>query len=285
MLEVPVKPEAPVKPLNPRWLLTQLKERGLPLRTLEEIEIALNKLDHADREKLRAAVSKLTRGSESAAEMQWIADWVGNVPRAADEPMRPSHEFRAKAKPSAPEGRTPASAATAVREHPLEWSHHVYGARAAMCVEVTAVPGEQPGGRGSFKTVQLDFAASKGDGRFDWSRKLVFRLSKRELPIFAAVLTGWVQKVEFKGHGEDNKKSLTVEDQGGNLYFRIRQGNANLAVPCSAEDIVDLCSRALFAVSENAPGLDSLTISALVKRAGQMHATAQDVQSVGAAHG
>ncbi len=162
-----------------------------------------------------------------------------------------------------------------VRAHPLARSHHVYGHKAAMTLEVVQVARDSF--RDSFATVQLEFATANGE-RFAWDRKHTFRLGRRELPLLAACLLGYVPGLTFAGHGPTHDKDLTVTDQGGNLYFKLRNGRAAVGVPMAGGDLVDCATRVMHALSLNAPGIDGQLLAVMVRRAGHIHVTAEETK-------
>ncbi len=76
-------------------------------------------------------------------------------------------------------------------------------------------------------------------------------------------------QIAFDGHGEAHDKRLAIVDQGGKLFFKIVQGRAAHAVPATAAEVVELASRAMHALSLNAPGIDTQTLANMVRRSGQ----------------
>lgn len=60
--------------------------------------------------------------------------------------------------------------------------------------------------------------------RPDWKSKLSIQLSEDELPIFAAVLLGYLPKCEFKRP----EKGVYIERQKGKVYYRGSAGAGNL---------------------------------------------------------
>lgn len=250
--------------LNPRWVLSTLRQRGLPVPDLKQLESALNVLQPDAAERMRRVVSDLTRGGEGPNDMEWIAQWArglkSSVPPVEARPKKVLPE-----KPARPH----------VVAHPLEASHHVYGKTAAMCVEVRRVK-DEPGERGSYTTVAFEFApaAANPQREYSWDHKVVFRLGQRELPRVASLFAGYNHLVELEGHGPSHNKSLSIEDQGTHIFMKARQGRTSLAVQVTAADLLDVSARVIHAVTQNAPGLHDQPLLLLLRRTGQMDALA-----------
>lgn len=268
--------------INPRWVTAVLKERGIRAPDVDVLARTIAALDEGDRATFRARVAALHRGTEAEGDMTWMAAWVDNLPAAvrvaspsprvaADEPRAGAMEPPASVRPSAALGTS---------LNALERSHHVYGTKAAMCVELVNVAGDDDG-RGSYATVMLEFAPAAGDGkRFAWDqRKVQFRLGLREIPRVAAVLMGYLDAIELEGHGPTHNKSLWIEDQGGAIFFKVRQGRVALGVPLSSGDLYAVSARVMHALALNAPGVDGQVTLALVRRTGHMEMAARQARA------
>ncbi len=269
--------------INPRWVAAVLKERGIRAPDVDVLARTIAALDGEERAAFRAKVAALHRGTEAAADLDWMADWVDNLPVAVGEPA--TSISAAKRPDSAPLAAEPPaaarpSAAPAASGNALQRSHHVYGNKAAMCVELVQVAGDDDG-RGSYATVMLEFAPAAGDGRrFAWTeRKIQFRLGLRELPRVGAVLMGDMESIELDGHGPTHNKSLWIEDQGGAIFFKVRQGRVTLGVPLSAGDLYAVAARVMYALALNAPGIDALVSLRLVRRTAHMELAARQAQA------
>lgn len=275
---------APTPPINPRWVMATLKERGLPVPDLGSLSAGIADLEEGDLELLRSRVQRVARGTEQADDMATLADWS----RTMIERQAKTASAEEKA-PAAGENEvvgasnsTQAAAGegeVAIRVY--EKSHHVFGSKGALCFEPTEIRGERVGAADEvYHTLQIEMATAISRQRFDWAHKIVFRLTRRELPLFVAALFGWCPQLEFGNHGSANDKFLEVRDQvaEGSIFVKLKQGKRVIAVPLGGEELFAVASMALKVLGHNAPYLDSQTLLQMVKRAGTMYA-----KSVGAA--
>lgn len=151
-------------------------------------------------------------------------------------------------------------------------AHHVYGVKAAICFEPTTISATDPEREEPFHTLMIEMAEAQSRKRFDWERKISIRLTRRELPLFAAWLLGWCPALEFSGHGQGNDKVLHLEDQASHLFVRLRQGRRLLAAQIGGEEVAAIGCMVMKALHLNAPYMDSQAHLHLVKRAGAMYA-------------
>lgn len=253
---MPAGSEKPAE-LNSKWILGVLRDRGMPSAALPQIERGVAALNGDARESMRAAVSRLHQGVDSAQDMQQVADWVASLESTAvDVPA----QLPAANDPRTSEGNVPS----------WERGHHVYGAKAALAVEQTVIEAKSERDR-SFSTLMVEGALARGDGQtYDWSRKISFRLTRRELPLFTAIAFGWCPRIEFQGHGTANNKRLVIEDQGTNLFVKLSEGKRTIAVQIGADEITPVASLALGAMHRNEPEFDTQSHLQLAKRAGAM---------------
>jgi hypothetical protein len=105
-------------------------------------------------------------------------------------------------------------------------------------------------------------AASKAAGtdRYDWSSKIAFQLTLRELPQFFALLMGWHDAAVFKFHGGNHNKSLTAGHQEHGLYLTIGEATRKIGVPVQDPDRYALATLALSAMAINEPQLNALAV-------------------------
>ena len=94
-----------------------------------------------------------------------------------------------------------------------------YGQAAALTVEATPLLHK---GVSVGVTVNLEMAPII-DRDVDWSRKITVQLSEDELPVFAAVLLGYLPKCHFKR----SDKGIFVERQNGKMFFKATAGAGN----------------------------------------------------------
>ena len=144
---------------------------------------------------------------------------------------------------------------------------HVYSSGAALCVELDDLRTEGP--LGALKSLTLEFAKASSGGNgakeYDWERKIAFQLTRKELPIFLAVLMGWSSSWEAKGHGVEHDKSLSVRAQESGLLFTLRRGGTVVLVPAPGAELYGLVALALKALLLNDPHLSSQCVLAMCK--------------------
>ncbi len=263
-----VSSETSQRHINPRWVQTVLRDRGLPVPTVKQLESAMAQLPDDSAEKLRERIQRLHKASETSDEMTSIADWARGVQvltvtpaPAANEPSAPREAHSAKSN----------SPKTAGQER-WEPSHHVYGTKAAATFEPTVIEAVHEVREAPFHTLMVEMAQAETKGRYDWERKIVFRLTRRELPLFVAWLFGWCSNLEFGAHGQANDKALILEDQQTHLFMKLKQGRRLLAVQIGGEEIAAVSAMALKAMHMNEPWIDSQTLLQIAKRAGSLYA-------------
>lgn len=92
-----------------------------------------------------------------------------------------------------------------------------HGGKAALQAETSETTG-------NWHTVNLECArkdpSDPNGKRFDWSRKMVLQLTRNELPVFTAVMLGYLPAVRFDNHG-DLGKWVEVINQGKSFFFKL----------------------------------------------------------------
>lgn len=111
---------------------------------------------------------------------------------------------------------------------PIHPSWHVYG-KSALCFEADET-------RAGIPTVSIDACPSTGSRKYDWNSKIRIQLTAQELPIITAVLLGYQKQCEFKNHGKENNKGLSMEDQTDKAFCRVFTRGALHAVPILGGD-------------------------------------------------
>lgn len=266
--------------INPRWLIATLKGRGVPVPTIEDARKAVDAMPSSATLAMRERLQRVGGGTDAEDDLAWLATWSAQAKQQTDTstPVAPkSNETRPGGNTIAgPKVRQP----TPAKEHPA--SHHVYSSKAALCVEATTAgasehPNDEATGK-PFHTLQLELAPAIPGKRYDWGRKIIVQLTKRELHLFIGTLFGWIKCLEFAFHGPANDKTLRFEDQDGHLYVNVKQGKRAIAVPVGAEEMFAITAMAVAALGKNAPELDSQTLLQICKRAAHLYN-----QSVGVA--
>jgi hypothetical protein len=275
------------EPISPFWVIATLKGRGIPVPSVAAAKHSLAELDAQASIAFRERIQRLAKATEIDDELSTMAEWKVQAELAFAVKPAPVITRTVAPKPQAANescGAHPdfGQPATVVKRPALEQVYeptlHVYASKAALCMELTEVVRENQdrAGEGAFWTVQIEMAHAINRQRFDWDGKIIFRLTKRELPLVAAVLLGWMPEVTFANHGAGNDKALHIEDQGSNLFFRLHQGKKVIPLPVGGEELFALAAMVLKALCLNAPHLDSQTVLQIVKRAGGLYS-----QSVG----
>lgn len=145
-------------------------------------------------------------------------------------------------------------------------SIHLYGGKAALCFS----PDETR--KGTSPTVRVEAAKASGPRQYDWSTKASFQLTVSELPLVFGVLYGLMPLVELSGHGAENEKSMSIEDQGGKFFFSLRvRGGTVYAIPSPAKDAYPIMTMLLEQMQKNAPGLPTAQIIQIAKRVCDMY--------------
>lgn len=156
----------------------------------------------------------------------------------------------------------------------VELKVKAYAATAALTAEPTFVEkGRDDQQSAIFHTVSLDVAQGSAP-RYDWQNKLTVRLTAQELPLFLAVLLGWVPRAEGRHHGPQKDKGYEIEHQGNKVFFKITQARQGVrAVPLTGADLLALSGLVTHQLLKNMPWLTSDSLLALVKNTiGRTHA-------------
>lgn len=138
----------------------------------------------------------------------------------------------------------------------------LFGSKSAFTLETDSL-------KSGSATVSLEAATCTQPRIYDWGNKLTFQLTRRELPVFTAMVAGYGGAntiVEFLAHGPEKDKNLRVTDQGASLLISLRQGQRNNALRMHLADTYPVLSLCMKALSENDPHLDQHTILEFCRR-------------------
>ncbi|POR10838.1 hypothetical protein [Diaphorobacter sp. LR2014-1] len=138
----------------------------------------------------------------------------------------------------------------------------LFGSKSAFTFETDCL-------KSSLATVAVEAATCTGPQTYDWADKLTFQLTRRELPVFTAMMAGYGGPntlVEFLAHGPEKNKNLRVMDQGASLLISLRQGQRNNALRMHLADTYQVLSLCMKALSDNDPHLDQHTILEFCRR-------------------
>ena len=271
-----------VEPINPRWVRFVVKDRGMPCPDLPALDAAIKAMGPDEREAFRGCVRRVQMGVESADDTSLMQSLMtkasdqGSELKARDGDSREHCKVSTEQAPElAMESAQDPRPVTTSELRKFERSHHVYAGKGAAAFEPMEVPSERPGQEG-WHTIQIEMAKAISTRRYDWDHKIVFRLTLRELPVFAAVLLGHSPFLIAGNHGPGNDKFLEMRDQSdeGTIMIVLKQGKRIVAIPIAAEEVFALGSMAFKALQRNAPHLDAAAVIRLVERAGQMYGRA-----------
>lgn len=280
MITAESRPVDSAAAINPRWVIATLKARGIVAPDLQATIAALSELDASVSAKFRAKIQRLNAGCESNGDMNEIALWSAKVREGGHGDQGDSTRTQKPSRCGASDKpridkvpRTTNPADSHVKG--FEPSVHAYSSSAAICLELVEVRPELDDARNeAYWTLQIEMAKALSQRKFDWEKKIVFRLTKRELPLFSAVMVGALGSLQFANHGPGGDKKLAIEDQESHLYFDMRQGKKGIAMQVGGDEIFHLASLSMKALGRNSPHLDAQTVMALVKRAGAMYGAA-----------
>lgn len=106
----------------------------------------------------------------------------------------------------------------------------------------------------------------------NWKAKLSLQLGPDELPIFAAVLLGYLPKCEFKRP----EKGIYIERQKGRIYYKGTAGMGNLfQVPVPIGKTYNVSQLVLMQLTNNGASNDSAFVLAGIRGASSLYETPQ----------
>lgn len=259
--------------INPNWVRYVLNARGIQCPRLTDLTALLRGLTDQERENFRCKVHRLHTGTDSAEDMNDVVVVLNAKTRESALHLEPPEPGGAATglvdrPPAIRHGQEP----TATQQRKYERSHHVYASSGAAAFEPVAVPSEKAAHEVTH-TIQIEVAKGVSARRYDWEHKIIFRLTLRELPLFAAVILGRCPFLVAGNHGPGNDKFLEMRDQPdkGSVMLVLKQGRRVIGVPIAAEEIFALGSMAIMTLQRNAPHLDAAAVMQMVQRAGEMY--------------
>lgn len=245
----------------------------MPAPSVIQTKLALAELDESQSFEFRERLQRIGRGTESTQDLDQLVAWsrkAMEIVEVAPVKIVPQ-QFTKAPNRSAPANEDDLSGIPQVKAQ-YERSHHVYSGSGGMTVELRTFPPDGADARteGAW-TIQIEMAKAAGKNKFDWEHKVVFMLTKRELPLFAASLMGWLPVVEFANHGPSNDKKLVIKDQQAHLFFEMKQGKKTIQMRVGGEEMFTVTSMVIKALNMNAPHLDSQSILQMIRRIGGMY--------------
>jgi hypothetical protein len=140
---------------------------------------------------------------------------------------------------------------------------HIYGGKAALCVESDETRQNAP-------TLRIEAARATAPQTYDWKQKIAIQLTADELPLVAATVLGLLPRCACKNHGPDNTKGLEIEHQGTHLLVRVFQKDQGVrAVPVGPADSYYLAALGLRQLRKAAPWLTDQGVLALLRLTAQ----------------
>jgi len=268
---------------NARSINGILKARGVRTPPLDKIEAYARGLTPEQDAEVKERLWRIERGTEHPDDIPALLEAIRGTPDKAAAHLAseaPVPEKGAQTPASGRATRRPAApaapeAATTGERADLAWlrSHgaHVWASSAALKFELTPLRRGEDEDAPQQYTVQIE-GAKKREGRADWEHKVIFQLTLRELPLFAAFLLGYAgQKMSLHNHGPNADKSLSLEDQGNRFFCRLAEAGSIVPVPIDPLDAFRCAEIALAALHLNRPTCPPEMQLALLRRLGAMH--------------
>jgi hypothetical protein len=207
-----------------------------------------------------ALIRKIAQGVDRADELQTLLDKIRNAPdEQTGSPALPRRSTKLGPLAGRPD-------VALLRAHGI----HIYGQQAALTIELDTLATDD--GAPVEYTLLIE-GTRKNGGAYDWTRKIPFQLTRRELPLVAAFILGYFseKQLDFKYHGPANDKHLHLADQGCNLFVKLSQGGqALVAVPVEPADVYAWGELCMVALNLNRPTVSAEAQLALLRRIGQM---------------
>jgi hypothetical protein len=278
--------------MHAKYLEQVLRDRGIPTPPLRRLEQFVDSLTEEQIPVMEERLRKLSLGVERQEDLDVLLNGIDehapDAPaEAADppaapqnaappEPQRPTRTPKRSWEAEGPDGKLPADVVAMLRQHGL----HVYATSAALKIELDTLRTGEAAGALQY-TVQIDAAARPkahasafSAHKYDWSAKVPFQFTRRELPILAAYLLGLSgKKLTLTNHGPNADKCFEAEDQGSRLFVKVwHTGRAPIVLPVGAADVFAWGELCLVAMHLNRPSVSAEGHLALLRRIGRMEA-------------
>lgn len=260
--------------ISPQWTVQVFRDRGIKPPAILSIQRFLAALSEQERGDVYAALHKIEMGVDDPAITRAIVERMEANGQQAVAGAAQSLETRSaqaavkQVVQAMPKQSKPAGGAV-----PWYRAHgaHIYATSAAMKVELDILKSDPD--EPLRYTVQIEMAPSRAPRTFDWDAKIAFQFTRRELPMLAAMLMGYMKKpLALSNHGPDRDKSIEIQDRGTNrLLVRLRQGGRRVLMPVFAEDVHMWLTIAMQALKHNSPELDGALLLEMLKRTAAIH--------------
>lgn len=143
-------------------------------------------------------------------------------------------------------------------------NRHVYGGKVAMCFQSDNT-------RSGEHTIRIEAAEATASKSYNWSDKVGIQLSTRELPGVLATFLQMQKNFEGKGHGSQNEKWFTLENQQGKVFISVNmRGKPPRSVPVGPGDCFGVVTLLIEQMLKNSPFLTADTLLSIIQRTGKM---------------
>jgi len=254
------------------WVAQVFRDRGMPAPSTDRIKCFLEHLSDQEWAIVANQLRAIEMGVEGSGVMSELKSRMDlAVPTAVATPA-PTAIAQGELVGHGPEFEQKASLSKKAEpqktKQPKPWFRdegiHIYGGRAALKIELDALKSDED--ETQRYTVQLEIAPAKAVRSYDWTRKIPFQFTKKELPMLAAVLLGYVPSLEIGNHGPENDKAISIVDQGTNLLVKVKQGAKTLMIPVEPADAHAWTMVCLLALKKNHPEIDGTLLLETVRR-------------------
>ncbi len=189
------------------------------------------------------------------------------APTTVPAPSVPASTLRSDppaATPPVPSRQTPPATAPSAQgipgtTRPDRVGCHIYGGKAALCVESDETRQNEP-------TLRIEAARATAPKTYDWKQKISIQLTADELPLVAATVLGLLPRCECKNHGPDHDKGLEIAHQEYHLFVRVFQKEQSpRAVQVNPSDSYHLATLCLRQLRKASPWLTDQGVLALLR--------------------
>ena len=282
--------------VSPKWIAQVFRQRGIPVPDMQAMTAAISAMGTELHQRLLVAVRSIERGADESDTTDWVRKAltpIGGatasisapettveqstaaptcVARGADKGpvvsvVSPSRSTHSNGDPVG--AKDSQSLRTGAARH-YRKKCRIYGKTSALTIELDQLRVrdhvDQP-----VHTVLIEAAEAQGNGEFDWERKILFQLTKRELPLLACALMGYLSSaLELKNHGSGGEKSLYVQSQVGRIFVKVREGARSILVPVTCSDLYAWTDLTLEALGQSSSQDGTLRL-AMLRRVGAMY--------------
>lgn len=159
---------------------------------------------------------------------------------------------------------TPTSGLAEAEEVKTYTNRHVYGGKVAVCFQSDKT-------KTGDHTIRIEAAEATTIRSFNWADKIAIQLSTRELPGVLATFLQLQGKFDGKGHGAQNDKWFTLENQPGKLFISVNtKGKTARSIPIGPGDCFGVVTLLMEQMLKNTPFLTADNLLSLIQRTAKM---------------